>query len=273
MSVACVTFEIATTLARLASPRSRLYSSPLRDALRYYNLPCPAESELKAAFRVAHKRVTADEPNFGARNRLLGEREWWQKLVYRTLEAAGCDGAMKPMTFELIFQRAYSTFGVHGVWEAAPGAALALAHAKKSGLIVGAIDNLYRRYVDNNLPALGLHEHLDFAVLSQEEDVAKPDVAIYECAALRAAHVAHLLQDKVPGEQGTVPLELHRMLHVGSSLEGDYLAARRCGMRALLIDPEGRHAHAELMADDVLSSLVDLPQKLDELCLPMRRAH
>ena len=288
-----VTFEIATTLVRLASPSSRLFSSPLRDALKHYNLPCPTEPEMKAAFRRANSRVAGELRNYGAEIG-LNEREWWQNLVHNTLEEAGCGSVTQSAAFDLVFQRAYSSFGASGSWEAAPSAEHAMRHAKRRGLIVGGVDNLYSRYVDNNLPAVGLHEHLDFAVLSHELDVAKPDAGIFEAAAHRAAHASRLLlgAHDAPlepttslhgawdaarlerdeglaacwcGRDGVAPLAPAQMLHVGSSLEDDYLAAKRCGMHALLLDPKRRHAHAELQGGDVLGSLAELPERIDAL--------
>ena len=115
--------------------------------------------------------------------------------------------------------------------------------------------------VDNNLPALGLSEHLDFAVLSHEEGVAKPGAALFDCAAHRASHVWRLLHGG--GEQRLSPSEV---VHVGSSLSEDYIGAKRWGAaRALLVDPNGRAEHAELCKSDVLHSLAELPARLDDL--------
>lgn len=48
-------------------------------------------------------------------------------------------------------------------------------------------------------------------------------------------------------------------------LHNDYLAARACGMHALLLDPTGSAAHDELPPDAVVSSLADVPAKVDLL--------
>lgn len=259
MRVRCVTFDIAGTLARLASPQSKVYNKPLNDALRHYNLAVPPADVMKAAFRAANARTNKDLPNFGAAAG-LSEREWWQQLVRATLVEAGFN--LHPITFDLVFQRAYSSFGTAGTWAENSDALLAMSHAKTMGLVVGAVCNSYHRYVDNNLPALGLSEHLDFAVLSHQEDVAKPSGAIFDVAAHRAAHVWRLLHGG--REQPLAPSEV---VHVGSSLREDYLGAKRWGAAAaLLFDPNGRHAaHEELCESDVMHSLAELPARLEAL--------
>ena len=94
-----------------------------------------------------------------------------------------------------MFQRIYSAFGSADVWSPCPEGVAAMRHAKESGLVVGAVCNAYHRYVDNNLPLLGLHRDLDFAVVSHEINSAKPDAPIFEVAARRASAAARLLHD------------------------------------------------------------------------------
>ena len=67
-----------------------------------------------------------------------------------------------------VFQRIYSAFASPDVWEPCPEGARAMRHAKDRGLIVGAVSNVYPRYVDTNLPLLGLHRDLDFAATSYD---------------------------------------------------------------------------------------------------------
>ena len=135
-----------------------------------------------------------------------------------------------------------------------------MQHAKKSGLVVGTISNVYPRYVDQNLPLLGLHRDLDFATTSREVGVLKPDPAIFADALRRASHVRRLLYAE------EAPLRPDEMLHVGDDLQKDYLAARRAGLRALLYDPKGMAGtHADLSSDDVIRSLDEVPARLDSI--------
>ena len=158
--------------------------------------------------------------------------------------------------FDLVFQRAYSSFGEPGAFTATPGAAVAMRHAKEIGLVVGAIGDSYHRYIDNNLSQLGLHRDLDFALTSHEVG-APAGAAMFDAAAKRAAHASRLLSG-----DGS-PIAPGEMLHVGASVTRDYLPARKRGMRALLLDLRGDARHAKLAGADVLRSLDELPSWLD----------
>ena len=160
--VRAVTFEITSTLVCMAVPLGKVYG----DAVRHYNLPCPADDAMKVAFKAAYVNTGSEIPNFGAG--LMSERQWWQQMISSTLVEAGCTEALMDETFPLVFQRIYSSFASPDVWAPCPEGVLAMRHAKARGLIVGAVSNVYPRYVDQNLPLLGLHRDLDFAATSYD---------------------------------------------------------------------------------------------------------
>ena len=293
MPIRCVTFEIANTLVRLASPQHALYRKPVCDALRHFRLAVPPDDVMKNAFRVAFKRVSTELPHYGGPSE-IDERVWWKELMLQMLEEAGCHEALSGGNFHLVFQRAYSSFGSRDSWSEAPdGAREAMKHAKAHGLVVGAVCNTYHRYVDNKLPMLGLHADLDFAVVSNEaslhDELANARRAaicndatragesalwqlqvVWELAARRATDAHRLLHG------GESPIAPEHMLHVGTSLPG-FLAAKACGARALLIDARpdprkfGLHSshdgavNEKLSPEETLSSLRELPAKVDEL--------
>ena len=257
----CVTFEIANTLVRLASPTHALYRKPIVDALRHYRLPVPSDAVMRSAYRAASDHMSAEWPHYGGPGG-IDERTWWKELVIHLLEHAGCEEALRGGTFHLVFQRAYSSFGSHCAWLAPDGAREALAHVKKRGLVVGTVCNTYHRYVDNNLPGLDLHHDLDFAVVSNEVGDAKPAPHMFEVARKRATDASWLLFD---GAKDAGEVSAPAMLHVGTSLANDYLAAKQVGMRALLLDASGQVVHDQLAGSDVIRSLRELPAKLDEM--------
>lgn len=260
MPIRCVTFEIANTLVRLASPQHALYRKPVCDALRHYRLPVPADDVMKKAFRTSFAIVSNELPHYGGPEG-VDERIWWKDLVSQMLAEAGCEEALAADTFELVFQRAYSSFGARDSWAEAPeGAREAMAHCRANGLVVGAVCNTYHRYVDNKLPLLGLHHDLDFAVVSNDACAAKSDKVMWEEAA-RRANVAHRLLHG--GDDG--PILPEHVLHIGSSLNDDYLAAKAAGARALLLAPKQAAQHEALSQDEVLRSLTDLPPLVDAL--------
>ena len=152
-----------------------------------------------------------------------------------------------------------------------------MQHAKKRGLVVGVVSNVYPRYVDANLPLLGLHRDLDFAVTCHALGQKKPSRAVFEAATRKAAHVHLLLGGGTSvvrdgGAAAAAPLEPEQVLHIGDDLQNDYLAARAAGLRALLFDPEGKYAAGGsrssvdgLARADIICSLDELPARIDVL--------
>jgi len=256
----CLTFEITSTLVCMSVPLGRVYG----DAVRHYQLPCPDDDTMKAAFKAAYGRTNAELPNFGAAA-LANEREWWREMIRSTLDEAGCAEALEERTFPLVFQRIYSSFASPDVWSPCPEGQRAMRHAKQRGLVVGVCSNVYPRYVDQNLPLLGLHHDLDFAAISYELGEMKPSRAVFDEAARRASHVSQLLHGS---ELEDVAPE--QVLHVGDDVKKDYLAARAAGMQALLFDPAGKitaDAAAEqgVPPSDVIRSLDEVPGRIDTL--------
>ncbi len=108
-----------------------------------------------------------------------------------------------------------------GVWRVAePGAAAALALARRAGLRTGVISNS-NGSVRAILTELGLDAHVDFVLDSSEVGVEKPDPRIFHLALARAGVTA--------GEAA----------YVGDLYSVDVLGARRAGLDAILLDPGG----------------------------------
>jgi len=254
--IRAITFEITSTLVSMSVPLGQVYG----DAVRYYQLPCPPDDTIKAAFKMAYKMMGTELPNFGAAQG-MSERAWWARMIKQTLIEANCVEALEDETFPLVFQRIYSAFGSPDVWAPCPEGARAMRHAKESGLVVGVVSNVYHRYVDQNLPLLGLHKDLDFAAISYELDDAKPSPHIFREAIRKASHVHRLLYGKE--QPDILPSEV---LHVGDDLQKDYMAAKKAGMCALLFDPKhDGECSSEVVPSDVITSLDEVPAKIDEI--------
>ena len=254
MVLRAITFEITGTLVCMSLPLGQVYG----DALRHYKLPCPDDDKMKAAFKRAYGSTGKALPNYGAAEG-MHERQWWDTMIKSTLTEAGCTEALEDETFPLVFQRIYSSFGSSDVWAPCPEGVAAMRHAKEAGLVVGALSNVYPRYVDQNIPLLGLHKDLDFATTSYEVGVKKPDEALFDAARRRATHARRLLFGEY--ERFITPEE---MLHIGDDPQNDYLAATKCGMNALLFDPKGGGAE-EVPDENIIRSLSEVPAKVDEL--------
>ena len=75
------------------------------------------------------------------------------------------------------------------------------------GLVVGVCSNVYPRYVDQNLPLLGLHRDLDFAATSYEAGALKPSRDVFDAAARKASHVNRLLHGRT--QPDVAPRQVH----------------------------------------------------------------
>ena len=144
-----------------------------------------------------------------------GARGWWARLLERLcehLEAAPPDRFAAAELFDR-FARA-------DAWRLYPEVLDTLTELRRRGLALGLISNWDER-LPGLLDDLGLAEHLDVTVYSQEMGVEKPHPRIFSTALTR------------------FDLPPVRVLHVGDRRRQDVEGARAVGMRALLLDRSG----------------------------------
>jgi putative hydrolase of the HAD superfamily len=92
---------------------------------------------------------------------------------------------------------------------------------RRNGAVVGLITN-YDTRVYAVLDALGLSGLLDSVTIPALAGAAKPDRGIFEHALRRHG------------------LDASRTVYVGDDVDDDYLGAEAAGMKAILVDREGR---------------------------------
>ena len=136
-----------------------------------------------------------------------GARGWWARLLERLCE-------------RLEAGELYDRFARADAWRLYPEALETLAELRRRGFAVGLISNWDER-LPGLLADLGLAEHLDVTVYSQEVGFEKPHPGIFEAAL------------------GRLDLPPVRVLHVGDRRRKDVEGARAIGMRALLLDRSG----------------------------------
>jgi putative hydrolase of the HAD superfamily len=179
---------------------------------RRYGVSIPAgqlEDAFRRVFRQMPPLVFPGEPA-GAVPAL--ERAWWRELVRRTFRAA--DGTAAFTDFGAFFDALYAHYADPAAWQAAPGAAEALAALHARGLRLGMVSNF-----DHRLPALlaglGLAPRLEVVVRPADAGAAKPDPAIFALALARLG---------VPAEDA---------VYVGDDADDDIAGAGRAGLRAI----------------------------------------
>jgi putative hydrolase of the HAD superfamily len=117
----------------------------------------------------------------------------------------------------IAWRRAYNL--PRGLWTVAePEAEVALALARRSGLLTAVISNS-NGTIAEILDGLGLTRHLDFVIDSSTVGVEKPDPRIFQLALARA--------EVEPGQAA----------YIGDLYSIDVLGARAAGLHAILMDP------------------------------------
>src|SRR5437867_9066643 len=214
MPLGAVTLDAAGTVFEVAEPSGTTYA---RLAARHGITL--AAAEIERGFRAA--LATAPPLAFpGASPVRLGdhERAWWYAVVRRTFGAAGTSSH-----FDACFTELFEFYGRAAAWRVFPDVPEALRALRARGLRVGVVSNFDTRLV-GLLGALGLAPLVDRIVHSTPARVAKPRPAIF-----------HLALEAL----GVPPAEA---VHAGNEIVADVEGARAAGLRAVLVDREGRLA-------------------------------
>lgn len=146
---------------------------------------------------------------------------------------------LEEQRFEALSARLFGRFEEARTFALYPGARELLAAARARGLKLGLISNWSER-LPRLLAALELTSAFDFVLGSAELRLEKPERAIFELALRRA---------------GVPPA---RCLHAGDQPELDARGALAIGIRAVLVDHEGRLAADERRICPVVGSLREL---------------
>ena len=154
----------------------------------------------------------------------VSRKEWWRELVFR----------MVGQENEACFEDMFETFARPDAWQMFPDVEDTLQEARRRGLHLGLISNWDDR-LHVLLEKLGLARHFDSQAISCEIGAEKPNAEIF-LTALRRAGVAAA-----------------EALHIGDRYEEDVCGAEKVGLRAILVDREGRRPEALRDLRDVWS--------------------
>jgi putative hydrolase of the HAD superfamily len=165
-------------------------------------------NEMERAFRQSW--TTLKRPGL-----TVSRKDWWRELVFKTLEQEN----------EACFEVLFKTFASPNAWQVFPDVEDTLSEARVRGLHVGVISNWDER-LRPLLTDMGLAHHFDSITISCEVGAEKPDGRIFR-AALQAAGVA-----------------FDEAVHIGDNHSEDLRGAEAVGMRAILLDRDGKGAGA-----------------------------
>ncbi|KAI0829620.1 HAD hydrolase subfamily IA REG-2-like protein [Trametes gibbosa] len=207
---------------------------------------------LGRSFKSALKQVQRAQPAYRG-----GAHDWWGDVIRRTAVGAGADPAAVDASLGAIVPRLLARFSSREGYRLFEDAVPTLRRLRGSGVRTGLVSNTDAR-MRAVIEDLGLVQHLDVVLLSEDEGVEKPSREIFERACTR-------LGVTTPGE----------VVHVGDELECDYRGATAAGLHALLLrrpGPDGEEEHKEAGEDLTgvevvpgLSAVVDWVRKQNAL--------
>lgn len=163
----------------------------------------------------------------------------WKDKVYQQLVA---EFAITGMSWEQLLKDYLDHFPNHCV--PFPNLISMLEELKKEGLVLGMITNGYTEFQTSNIRALGIEEYFDAILISEKEDLRKPDIRIFERALERLG---------VPAEGA---------LFVGDHPLNDVEASANAGLTSIWKrNPQWEGEAADFIIDE-LDEIPGLVQKL-----------
>jgi FMN phosphatase YigB (HAD superfamily) len=234
--IRAISFDCQGTLYHHRAPIEAVYA---KLALRI--LPnSPNVEEFKSAFSDSYAETLRIYPHYRYPTQdpsTYATRRWWRELCRRSLELTGRDYSDEQV--DLFFRAVYQHYGSSLGYAAYDDATdlLVLLSSTHSDICVGVTANCSTRTIDTTLPNLLFHDKMRFFTCSQEAGCDKPSLGIFNKT---FSSVRSLIPD----------IQKSQILHIGSSIPNDYVAARDFGFKALLLDRTGTAAQ-RTAGDDV----------------------
>jgi len=225
-----LTFDVTNTLIKASRSLGQQYA----DAARAHGIVADP-SALDSVLEVTMAQKKREQPDYG-KHHGVSSRDWWADVVRRCFMNAGYVDAC-PVALTKVSDTLWEHFqdGAADAWEVMPNVREGLEALRARGLKLGIVSN-FDATLNQTLRAHKLDRYFDFQVTSEETGKAKPDPAIFH---------------KALGEFDVKSLSPSEVAHVGDEVVNDYLAPRRLGMTAFLVDNEGQ------MSSAVMQRLVD----------------
>lgn len=169
--------------------------------------------------------LSIEHPHYGFQT--IGWKQWWINLVTKTFQDST---TINNTDASKIANELISKFEKADCWTQTSGSIELLTYLGSRNLPIGVLSNF-----DPRLPVIlqnmKMEQFFKFVLYSYEIGASKPDKRIFEEALKRS---------------GVVGLKPDEAMHIGNSIELDYVGAKEAGWNAILIKPK-----------DVKSPLVD----------------
>lgn len=206
-----ITFDVTGTLLKFRMPVGQQYAKVGSS----FGLKADPDL-LQKNFKIFYKQMIKDHPNFGQVTG-LGWESWWKQLVTLTFKNSLLGIDIDTSKMDDISSRLIDVYKTSEGWELESGAVELLDFLKVRNIHLGVISN-YDSRLEGILKDLKIMKYFNFIVASYEVKFQKPDKNIFKFV-----------------EQMNNNLKPNEVLHVGDSVELDFLGAQNAGWNAILI--------------------------------------
>jgi putative hydrolase of the HAD superfamily len=231
--VRAIFFDAADTLFHVNGSVAEIY---LQHALEFGFQRTPDSlASIKQAFsRAFHD---APPPIFAATEPARikqSERLWWFDIVHNVFYRVGMFER-----FDDFFERVFEVFEDPRSWQLFPDTLPTITTLQEQGLELGIISNFDSRLFAV-LRGLGIEDKFATVTISSLAHAAKPSPKIFHLALEKHA------------------VDPEEAMYVGDSLRDDVEGATKAGLRAILLDREGKHAGTGVQTIRTLQELLPL---------------
>lgn len=223
-----ITFDVTDTLLKFKTHNSIIYCNVAKSLGYHFD-----EKSVADNFKHQFKLMSQKYPNFGY-NSQLHWTDWWRKLVVGIFQATGTSiekGELTKIADKLI--EAYKT---EQCWTKLDGVDEILNKFKAEHKTIGIISNFDPR-LEVIIKSMSI-PHINFIINSYDAGVAKPNQKIFEAALTKVNGCCK------PDEA----------LHIGNTVELDYIGSRKAGWSSILID-DTQTEHKNVDQNHIFSSL------------------
>lgn len=198
--------------------------------------------KLSKSFTFNFKKFSTKHPIFG-KHTGLGSENWWRALVYAIFKDQHSN--ISEETLSKIATSLIERYRTRVYWEIVPGTIELLDFLKMHDILLGVISN-FDDGLNSILDSLKIKQYFSFILCSYKFGIEKPNPLIFNEA---------LKNFKELRKTSIFPEEA---LHVGNSIEEDYIGAKNANWNAVLIEKKNESVNPLIKKDEIFGSLEEL---------------
>ena len=189
------------------------------------------------------KKMSSEYPHFGGTS--IGNYQWWNHVIHQTFQDA-CQNNYSKEKVDEFAPKLYQHFKTSDAYVVYPDFFPFATSLKQKGTKMIAISNFDNR-LEKILAQLKVSPFLSEIIVSESAKCSKPDPGIFKKAV------------KAAGAE----VEPENILHIGDSVQKDYLAAKHVGWNALLMQRTLNQSSSKSIPQaDIVSSFEDVSKWL-----------